>query len=206
MMNFLKNHIWQILFCILLAFNILVILLIISFTNSSYETVNYDDKTSKEEQALPFILPNTTIETLINDNLPYEEFKVSVNEEGVRVNIEQTVLGIKVKSSVQGKPVVDGDNIIIPLSDLNLANLSLSEDTLYTALRIFTDLPEGITMKENEKAIVIDSGLFEQYFGIGLQVDKIDYENNAWYFSINNIFYEEFLCQQRHLPEDASGV
>ena len=187
-MTFLKNHIWQILFGILLAFNILVILLIISFTNQSYETVNYDDKASKEEQALPFILPNTTIETLINDNLPYEEFKVSVNEEGVRVNIEQTVLGIKVKSSVQGKPVVDGDNIIIPLSDLNLANLPLSEDTLYTALRTFTDLPEGITMKENEKAIVIDSGLFEQYFGIGLQVDKIDYENNAWYFSINNIF------------------
>ena len=114
-MTFIKNHILQILFGILLAFNILVILLIISFTNPSYETVNYDDKTSKEEQALPFILPNTTIETLINDNLPYEEFKVSVNEEGVRVNIEQTVLGIKVKSSVQGKPVVDGDNIIIPL-------------------------------------------------------------------------------------------
>lgn len=187
-MNFIKKYIWQICFGLLLAFNIVVVLIIILFTNQTYEPVKVSEGENQRVQELPFILPNQTIETLINDNLPYEEFKVAVNENGVTVNIQQTLLGIPIKSSVQGQPVVDGKNIVIPLSDLNLANLPLSEDTLYTALRTFTDLPEGITMKENEKAIVIDSGLFEQYFGISLQVDKIDYENNEWYFSINNIF------------------
>ena len=43
-------------------------------------------------------------------------------------------------------------------------------------------------MSEEERAIVIDMSIFEQYFGVELQVDTIDYENDAWYFSINNTF------------------
>lgn len=183
----MTNKLWMILFFTLLTINIVVILFIVLFFNQDYEESDVSG-TENTPQELTFILPNQTIETLINDNLPYENFNVEVNDAGVKVNIEQSVLGIPISSSVQGEPTVDGDKIVIPLTDLNLGNLPLSEDTLYTALKTFLDLPEGITMADDKKELIIDTAIFEQYFGIGLQVDKIDYEADSWYFSIDNIF------------------
>lgn len=183
----MRKNIWMILFFILLAINALIIVVVASFFNQSYERVS-ENEPPAESQELEFILTNETIQTLINDNIPYDEFTVNIDTDGVTVDIEQTVLGFAINSSVSGDPVVNGDNIIIHLTDLNLAGLPLSEDTLYSALRTLVDLPEGIAMSETERAIVIDMSLFEQYFGVELQVDNIDYANDAWYFSINNTF------------------
>lgn len=183
----MQKNIWMISFFILLAVNIAVVLVIALFFNQSYEETSVNDP-SEEPQKLEFILTNSTIETLINDNIPYEEFTVNINEAGIDVDIEQQLLGFSINSSIAGEPVVNGENIIIHLTDLNLAGLPLSEDTLYTALRKLVDLPDGIAMSETERAIVINMSLFEQYFGVELQADKIDYENNAWYFSVNNTF------------------
>lgn len=183
----MRKNIWMISFFILLAVNIAVVVVLASFFNQSYEQTSGNEPPEKTEE-LEFILTNSTIETLINDNIPYDEFTVNINEDGIVVDIEQQLLGFSINSSIAGEPVVNGDNIIIHLTDLNLAGLPFSEDTLYTALRKLVDLPEGIAMSETERAIVIDMSLFEQYFGVELQADKIDYENNAWYFSINNTF------------------
>lgn len=183
----MQKNIWMILFFILLAVNIAVVLVIALFFNQSYEQTSGNEPPEETEE-LEFILTNSTIETLINDNIPYDEFTVNINTDGIDVDIEQQLLGFSINSSIAGEPVVNGENIIIHLTDLNLAGLPLSEDTLYTALRKLVDLPDGIAMSETERAIVIDMSLFEQYFGVELQADKIDYENNAWYFSVNNTF------------------
>ena len=183
----MKKNIWMFLFFALILVNIAVIVIIASFFNQSYEQTS-ENNPAAEPRALEFILTNSAIETLINDNIPYDEFTVNINTEGIDVDIEQQVLGFSINSSVSGEPIVNGDNIIIHLTDLNLAGLPLSEDTLYTALRKLVELPEGIAMSGTERAIVIDMSLFEQYFGVELQADKIDYENNAWYFSVNNNF------------------
>ncbi|MEY8560241.1 DUF2140 family protein [Jeotgalicoccus halotolerans] len=183
----MKKNIWMILFFVLLAVNIAVIIIAVSFFNQSYEQTS-GEAPPEEPQELEFILTNSTVETLINDNIPYDEFTVNINTEGITVDIEQKVLGFSINSSISGEPVVSGNNIIIHLTDLNLAGLPLSEDALYTALRKLVDLPDGIAMSETERALVIDMSLFEQYFGVELQADKIDYENNAWYFSVNNTF------------------
>lgn len=186
----MRKNIWMLLFLILLAVNILLVVVLTSFFNQSYDRVSESER-PVESQALEFILTNETIQTLINDNIPYDEFNVNIDTDGVTVDIEQTVLGFSINSSVSGEPIVNGNNIIIHLTDLNLAGLPLGEDTLYSALRSLADLPEGISMSDTERAIVIDMSLFEQYFGVELQVDNIDYENDAWYFSINNKFKEE---------------
>ncbi|MCK1976706.1 DUF2140 family protein [Jeotgalicoccus huakuii] len=183
----MMHKLWMILFFTLLLINLIIVVIVASFFNQDYEESDLTG-TENSPQALTFILPNQTIETLINDNLPYENFNVDIDTSGVTVNIESRVLGIPIRSSVRGAPIVDGDNIVIPLTDLNLADLPLSEDTLYSALKTFLDLPEGITMADGKKELIIDTKIFEQYFGIGLQVNKIDYEADTWYFSINNIF------------------
>ncbi|WP_026866297.1 DUF2140 family protein [Jeotgalicoccus marinus] len=183
----MKHKLWMILFFTLILINLIIVVIVASFFNQDYEESDLTG-TENSPQALTFILPNQTIETLINDNLPYENFNVEIDTSGVTVNIESRVLGIPIRSSVRGAPIVDGDNIVIPLTDLNLADLPLSEDTLYSALKTFLDLPEGITMADGKKELIIDTKIFEQYFGISLQVDKIDYEADTWYFSINNIF------------------
>lgn len=183
----MQKNIWMILFFILLAVNIVVVLFIVLFFNQSYEQTSGSEPPEETEE-LEFILTNSTIETLINDNIPYDEFTVNINESGIDVDIAQKILGFSINSSIAGEPVVNDDKIIIHLTDLNLAGLPLSEDTLYTALRKLVELPPGIQMSETERALVLDMSLFEQYFGVELQADKIDYENNAWYFSINNTF------------------
>lgn len=183
----MKKNIWMSLFFILLAVNIVVVLFIVLFFNQSYEQTSGSEPPEETEE-LEFILTNSTIETLINDNIPYDEFTVNINESGIDVDIAQKILGFSINSSIAGEPVVNDDKIIIHLTDLNLAGLPLSEDTLYTALRKLVELPPGIQMSETERALVLDMSLFEQYFGVELQADKIDYENNAWYFSINNTF------------------
>ena len=183
----MAKNIWMYLFLALLAVNIAVIVIIASFFNQSYEQTS-ENNPAAEPKALEFILTNSTVETLINDNIPYDEFTVNINSEGIDVDIEQQVLGFSINSKVSGEPVVNNNDIIIHLTDLNLAGLPLSEDTLYTALRRLVDLPEGIAMSGTERAIVIDMLLFEKYFGVALQADEIDYENNAWYFSVNNNF------------------
>ncbi|CEA00265.1 hypothetical protein BN1048_00896 [Jeotgalicoccus saudimassiliensis] len=183
----MAKNIWMILFFVLLIINIAVIVIIASFLNQSYEQTS-ENNPSGEPNELEFILTNSTVETLINDNIPYDEFTVNINTEGIDVDIEQEVLGFPINSSISGNPVVNGDNIVIHLTDLNLAGLPLSEDTVYTALRKLIELPEGIQLSERERAIVIDMSLFEQYIGGELQADKIDYENDAWYFSVNNNF------------------
>ena len=58
-------------FFILLAVNIAVVLVIALFFNQSYEETSVNDP-PEEPQELEFILTNSTIETLINDNIPYE--------------------------------------------------------------------------------------------------------------------------------------
>ena len=113
---------------------------------------------------------------------------MDINTNGIDVDIAQQLLGFDINSSISGEPVVSGNTIIIELTDLNLAGLPINGDVLYTALRNLVDLPAGIEMSEEERAIVIDMSIFEQYFGVELQVDTIDYENDAWYFSINNTF------------------
>lgn len=183
----MKKNIWMILFFVLLAVNMAVIIIAVSFFNQSYKQTS-GGTPPEEPRELEFILTNSTVETLINDNIPYDELTVNINTEGITVDIEQKVLGFSINSSISGEPVVSGSNIIIHLTDLNLAGLPLSEDALYTALRKLVDLPDGIAMSETERALVIDMSLFEQYFGVELQADKIDYENNAWYFSVNNTF------------------
>lgn len=183
----MRKNIWMILFLVLLGINLIFILILASFFNQNYEEVG-ESTPPAESNELEFILTNDTIETLINDNIPYSEFIVNIDSTGVVVDIEQTVLGFSINSSVSGEPVVIDDQIVIELTDLNLANLPLSEDALYSAIRSFVELPAGIELSETERAIVIDISLFEQYFGVALQVDKIDYENDAWYFSIENIF------------------
>lgn len=183
----MHKNIWMILFFILLAVNIVVGLILAIIFSQSYEQTSGNEPPEETEE-LEFILTNGTIETLINDNILYDEFIVNINEGGIDVDIEQELLGFTIHSSIGGEPVVNGNTIIIHLTDLNLAGLPLSEDTLYTALRKLVDFPQGIAMSESERAIVIDMSLFEQYFGVEIQADKIDYENNAWYFSINNNF------------------
>ncbi|CAD2073553.1 hypothetical protein GCM10007275_03550 [Jeotgalicoccus coquinae] len=183
----MKKNVWMILFFVLLAVNIAVVVIVSSFFNQSYKQTDGNDPAAKPRE-LEFILTNSTVETLINDNIPYDEFTVNINTAGIDVDIEQTVLGFSINSSISGEPSVNDNSIIIHLTDLNLAGLPLSEDALYTALRKLVELPEGIAMSGSERAIVIDMSLFEQYFGVALQADKIDYENDAWYFSVNNNF------------------
>lgn len=178
---------WMILFFTLLAINLAVILIIALFLNQSYDPVT-EEAGSNEPQDIEFILKNDTVETLINENIQYDEFSVNINTDGVSIDIAQELLGFPITSSISGSPVVSGNQIIIELTDLNIAGLPLNGDAVYTALRKLVDLPEGISLSDTERAIVIDMTIFEQHFGVELQVDTIDYENDAWYFSINNTF------------------
>lgn len=183
----MTKKVWMTLFFILLAINIVCLIAVFLFFNQSYEETAQNES-AQEPQDIEFILSNSTVESLINENIPYKEFTVDINTNGIDVDIAQQLLGFDINSSISGEPVVSGNTIIIELTDLDLAGLPINGDVLYTALRNLVDLPAGIEMSEEERAIVIDMSIFEQYFGVELQVDTIDYENDAWYFSINNTF------------------
>src|SRR5699024_7800830 len=99
----MKQNIRMILFFVLHAVNIAVIFIAVSFFNQSYEQTS-GEAPPEESQELEFILTNSTVETLINDNIPYDEFTVNINTEGITVDIEQKVLGFSINSSISGEP------------------------------------------------------------------------------------------------------
>lgn len=182
-------NIWKWLFIILLLLNILTLGSLYIFLSGSYDAVDTgeNDGTSGEHVV---ILQNHTVETLLNSFLQEDsanDIEVSIDENNIELFSENEYLNMNFDTTFNLSPQITDSTIIFEISDISVGQLPLTEDMLYTLIRTSADLPEGILFSTDSKALVIDKSLFDDYSDLSLDINEIDYQNNAWYFSIKNL-------------------
>ncbi|AKG74113.1 DUF2140 family protein [Salinicoccus halodurans] len=177
-------NIWKWLFFILLLFNIIVAASLIFMLSSSYGTPEEEDNYSGGSSGIEIKMTNDAVESLIMDTIEDESLSLEISESGIELLSRNNIYGISVDASFILEPVSTGDTIVFEVSDIDIANIPLSQNALYSIIRSQSDLPEGISFSEDERALVIDTALFDGAAGLDMKVDSIDYENNEWYFSM----------------------
>src|SRR5699024_1033530 len=124
------------------------------------------------------------VEARIRGRIEDDCWSLDISESGIGLNSRNNVYGISVDASCQIEPVATGDTIVFEVSDIDIENIPLPQDALYSIIRSQSDLPEGISFSEDERALIIDTSLFDEAAGFDVRVDSIDYQNNEWYFSM----------------------
>ncbi|WP_411841850.1 DUF2140 family protein [Salinicoccus sp. HZC-1] len=176
--------IWKWLFFSLLLLNILIIIGLIFLLSRSYETPEKEDNYSGDESGIEVKMTNDAVQDLIMDAVGKESIAIDISESGIDLVSSNTIYGLNIDTSFNLEPVSTGDTIVFEVTKIDIANIPLSQNALYTIIRSQSDLPEGISFSENERALVIDTALFVEVVGFDVKVDSIDYENNEWYFSM----------------------
>lgn len=182
-------NIWKWSFIILLLFNILAVGSLYIFLSGNYDDadVEVSDNASGEHVV---ILQNHTVESLLNSFLQEDaanNIEVSIDQTGIELLSENEYLNMNFDTSFNLNPQITDSSIIFEISDISVGQLPLTEDMLYTLIRTSADLPDGITFSTDTKALIIDKSLFDESSDLSLDIDQIDYQNNAWYFSIENL-------------------
>lgn len=176
--------IWKWLFFSLLLLNIIIIIGLIFLLGGSYETPEKEDNYSGDESGIEIKMTNDAVQNLIMDAVGDESITIDISESGIELVSSNSVYGLDIDTSFNLEPVSTGDTIVFEVKKIDIANIPLSQDALYTIIRSQSDLPEGISFSENERALVIDTAVFAEAVGFDVKVDSIDYENNEWYFSM----------------------
>src|SRR5699024_12426126 len=99
----MTKKVWMTLFFILLAINIVCLIAVFLFFNQSYEETAQNE--SAEEPAdIEFILLNSTVGSGINENIPYKEFLVGINTDGIEVDYDKQLPGFYLQYSLSRVP------------------------------------------------------------------------------------------------------
>lgn len=182
-------NIWKWLFIILLLLNILVLGSLYIFLSGNYDEVDTGESEGSSGEHV-VILQNHTVETLLNSFLQEDsanEIAVSIDENNIELFSENEYLNMNFDTTFNLNPQITDSSIIFEISDISVGQLPLTEDMLYTLIRTSADLPEGIEFSTDSKALIIDKILFDDYSDLSLDIEEIDYQNNSWYFSIENL-------------------
>ena len=182
-------NIWKWLFIILLLLNILAMGSLYIFLSDDYDEVDTEEngETSGEHM---IILQNHTVETLLNSFLqedPANDIEVSIDENSIELFSENEYLDMNFDTTFNMSPQITEYSLIFEVSDISVGQLPLTEDMLYTLIRTSADLPDGMEFSTDSKALIIDKSIFDDYSELTLDIEQIDYQNDAWYFSIENL-------------------
>ncbi len=177
-------NIWKWLFFILLLVNLIIAVLLIFLLSGSYSSPESEDNYSSGSSGMEIKMTNDAVESLIMESIEDEKLSLDINESGIELLSQNNIYGIGVDASFNLEPVSTGDTIVFEVLDIDISNLPLPQDVLYSIIRTQSNLPEGISFSEDERALVIDTALFDEAAGVDVKVDSIDYKNNEWYFSM----------------------
>lgn len=182
-------NIWKWLFTILLLFNILAVASLYIFLSGDYDEVAPDKEHETSGEHI-IILQNHTVETLLNSFLqedPANDIEVSIDENSIELFSENEYLDMNFDTTFNMSPEISDHSLIFEISDISVGQLPLTEDMLYTLIRTSADLPDGMEFSTNSKALIIDKTIFDEYSEQSLDIEQIDYQNDAWHFSIENL-------------------
>lgn len=181
-------NIWKWISIILIALNLSFLLWLFFTLSGDYNQATETEETNtlNEDQLYAF-LPNVTVETLINEYLSSSDdsnLDVSITTENITLHSRDEILGMTVNTTFNIVPIVEEDQIIFQISNIDIGNLPLSQDSLYSIIVNASNLPEGVQFSEEEQALIINTQIFEEELTDTIQIEKIDYESDEWYFSI----------------------
>lgn len=182
-------NIWKWAFISLLLFNILAVGALYIFLTGNYDEVDIGE-TGESSAEHVVILQNNSVETILNSFLREDsanDISVSIDENNIELFSENEYLNMNFDTTFNLNPQITDSSIIFEISDISVGQLPLTEDMLYTLIRTSADLPDGIVFSTNSKALIIDKSLFDDHSDLSLDIEEIDHQNNAWYFSIENL-------------------
>lgn len=181
-------NIWKWLFMGLLVINVAVLTGLFIFLSGDYDELESFEAPDGGQAEHVITLENHTVEFLLNEFLQdgANDMSVTIDEEDIRLMAENEYLNMNFDTIFNLEPHVTETELIFEISDISIGRLPLSDDMAYTLIRAGADLPERMTFSTESKALVIDKDIFEDFTDFSIDVEKIDYHNNAWYFSFKN--------------------
>lgn len=182
-------NVWKWLFIILMILNVLTITGLYLYLSGDYNELNLDEAQGNDDPEHLITLENHTVELLLNSFLMEDSgnnMEVGIDEENIQLMSENEYLNMNFDTTFNMEPRVTENELIFEVSDISIGSLPLSEDMLYTLIRTSAELPEGVMFSTETKALVIDKSIFNDYTDLSVDIERIDYQNNAWYFSIEN--------------------
>lgn len=181
-------NIWKWISIILIALNISFLLwLYVTLSGDYNEFTETDETNTVNESDLYAILPNATVEALINEYLSSSDdanLEVNISTDNITLHSRDEILGMTVNTTFNIVPIVEEDQIIFQVSNIDIGNLPLSQDSLYSIIVNASNLPEGVQFSDEDRALIINTQIFEEELTDTIQIETIDYENDEWYFSI----------------------
>lgn len=182
-------NIWKWLFILLLILNAAALAALYIFLSNDYDELDVDEELPDEYPEHLITLENHTVEFLLNAFIQEDagsNMAVTIDEENIQLMSENEYLSMNFDTIFNLEPYVTDSELIFEISDISVGQLPLSDDMLYTLIRAGAELPEGVRFSTDSKALVIDKSLFDGYTDFSVDVERIDYQNNAWYFSFEN--------------------
>ena len=182
-------NMWKWLFIILLLLNILAVGSLYIFLSGDYGEVETGETGEAEDENM-IILQNSTVETLLNSFLQEDQandIEVSIDENSIELLSENEYLDMNFDTTFNLSPQITEHSLIFEVSNISVGQLPLTEDMLYTLIRTSADLPEGMEFSTDSKALIIEKSIFDDYSELALDIEQIDHQNDAWYFSIENL-------------------
>ncbi|GAB3060117.1 DUF2140 family protein [Salinicoccus sesuvii] len=178
-------NIWKWLFIFLLALNVGVIIWLYTLLNENYEAPDSEnDNYTSEGSGIEIKMNNDAVESILNESISDESLSISIDETGILLDAVQEVYGFMIDTSIALDPISIGDQVVFEARNINVADLPLTQDMLYSLIRAQSDLPEGIQFSDTERALIVDSKALTDQIEWDVEVNSIDYENDEWYFSI----------------------
>lgn len=180
-------NIWKWLFLILIIINIAVAGWLYINLYSDFDDVEQGERGEVPEDELYAVLPNGTVEYLIMNyfaDAGEDSIDIDISTDRIELHSQDQVLGMTVNTTFNMDPVLDGQDIKFQISNIDVGELPLSEDMLYSIISGAGDLPSGVHFSEDEHALIVDTGIISEGAGDNISIERIDYQNNEWYFSI----------------------
>lgn len=178
-------NIWKWLFIALLILNAGIVVWLFTALYGNYEAPDSEnDNYPAEESGIEIKMNNDAVESILNESINDDSLSISVDETGIILDAVQEAYGFKIDTSIELDPASTGDEVVFEAKNINIADLPLTQDMLYSLIRSQSDLPEGIRFSDTERALIVDSKALAEQIEWDVKVDSIDYENDEWYFSI----------------------
>src|SRR5699024_12330954 len=95
------------------------------------------------------------------ESIADERSSLDISESGIVLNSRNNVYGISVDASFQIEPVATGDTIVFEVSDIDIENIPLPQDALYSIIRSQSDLQVVISFSADERELIIDMSLYD---------------------------------------------
>lgn len=176
--------VWKWLFFILLIVNIGALAAVMLMFSQSYDAPQTDDNYSESDSGIEIKMDNNAVQSLIMESMGEEPLDISISESGIELTSEKSIYGLDIVTNFNLEPVSTGDSIVFEVTDIDISDVPLTQDMLYSIIRSSSNLPEGISFSENSRALVVETESFTDETDMNIKVDSIDYANNEWYFSM----------------------